>query len=412
VLTTTLPHAAWAQLGYRVQPILRAGDRVGDRVIRAPSGRFGVLRLNEDGRFAVAAGDAAGGEMLLEYGEGTVTPIVLAGGAAPDGAWPARPVLGGPGLLNASGDLLFSVGRDPNSEFVDATYLWDARARQVKVIARAGMQSTVGQSLIHGGGFISTLNDRGEVGLVASVRNATGLEKSGVFLVTDGGQIRPVALPDQVLPDGKRLIAADFPVVNDSGAVAFRGIREGDGESPGAYLWENGQVRPVAQVRQELPNFGRVRHCFGALVNSRNRNILLQLGRPGVNEAYVILRDGEFRTVAALGQEMPGGGKLTRIHADSFSYASASGEHAFLAELADRTTAAYRIDADGRLSLLLKSGEKTDQGTITRIRSESPGDGSYGVGINGKGQLVLTLQLDGGPDTLVLLTPNPPTDPR
>jgi hypothetical protein len=402
-----LPHAAHAHSGYSVKPILTAGDRVGDRAIKKPVGGFGVLVLNDEGRFVLAAADAAGGEMLLEYGNGVLTPIVLPGGAAPDGQWPAKPVLGGPGVINATGDVLFSVTGDPNSDFLKTTYRWDASARQVKVVATAGDPSTDGRSLMHGGGYISTLNNRGEVGLVAGVKNGAGQEKGGIFLARTDGQIQPVALPDQELPDGRRLATADFPVLTDSGVIAFRGVRQGDGDSPSAYLYENGQIHPLALVGQEIPDIGKLRHCFGALANNRNRNVLLQFGRPGVNEVYAILRDGELRPVATVGQEIPGDGKIAALPADSCSYASESGEYAFLARMTDGTTAAYRIDAEGRLALLVKSGVRTDHGTLTRIRLAHPGEGSYGIGLNSKGQVVLTVQFDGGPDTLVLLTPKP-----
>src|SRR2546422_67111 len=85
------------------------------------------------------------------------------------------------------------------------------------------------------------------------------------------------------------------------------------------------------------------------------------------------------------------------------SAANEAGEHAFLAILEDNSTAAYRMDAAGKLSLILKSGTTTDLGTITQV-----GSGDAAPNLNSKGQVALTVQLDGGNDTLALLTPTAP----
>jgi hypothetical protein len=85
------------------------------------------------------------------------------------------------------------------------------------------------------------------------------------------------------------------------------------------------------------------------------------------------------------------------------------------------------LDASGNPSLILQSGMATGLGPITRIgrlgggatpnRLTSygytydtnliPGSGG-GVALNGQGQVALTVQINGGPDTVVLLTPIKP----
>jgi hypothetical protein len=60
------------------------------------------------------------------------------------------------------------------------------------------------------------------------------------------------------------------------------------------------------------------------------------------------------------------------------------------------------VDAAGNLSLVLKSGTPTELGTITKIRRD------LGGVVNSKGQVALVIQIDNGPDTLVLLTPTVP----
>jgi prepilin-type N-terminal cleavage/methylation domain-containing protein len=79
-------------------------------------------------------------------------------------------------------------------------------------------------------------------------------------------------------------------------------------------------------------------------------------------------------------------------------------------QLEHNSTAAYRMETDGSLSLLLKSGTPTDLGTITQVGVPAPADEPQGVGVamNASGQLALTARLNNGPTTLLLLTPAAP----
>lgn len=123
------------------------------------------------------------------------------------------------------------------------------------------------------------------------------------------------------------------------------------------------------------------------------------------------------RTVAQ-GQEMPGGGRLQSLQMasgyvewDTVSFASETGQHAFLATLEDGSSAAYRLDAGGKLALILKSGTTTELGKITRVGGTPTQQGlmgSHGIALNSRGQVAVSVQIDNGPDTLVLLTPAAP----
>jgi hypothetical protein len=63
------------------------------------------------------------------------------------------------------------------------------------------------------------------------------------------------------------------------------------------------------------------------------------------------------------------------------------------------------MDADGKLALVLKSSTVTDAGTITSIVHPASSPSAVGLGLNSKGQVAATVRIDGGPNTLVLLTP-------
>ena len=103
---------------------------------------------------------------------------------------------------------------------------------------------------------------------------------------------------------------------------------------------------------------------------------------------------------------MPGGGSFLSLQEVGVSSANERGQHALLAVLKDGTTAAYRLDADGRLSLILQSGATTSLGPITNV-----GQGailSRGIGLNRQGQVAVTVRVADRTDTVVLLTPRSP----
>jgi hypothetical protein len=107
---------------------------------------------------------------------------------------------------------------------------------------------------------------------------------------------------------------------------------------------------------------------------------------------------------------MPGGGfskglqEIGLAGASALSPANAAGQHAFLASLQDGSSAAYRVDETGGISLILKSGMTTELGAINEVGAPFGG----GIGINAKGQIVLPVQIDDGRVSVALLTPTTP----
>src|SRR5215212_897244 len=76
----------------------------------------------------------------------------------------------------------------------------------------------------------------------------------------------------------------------------------------------------------------------------------------------------------------------------SYSYTSSTGGNAFTAALAGGDAGIYRIDADGKLSLIVKSS-----GLGAKLVSDS-----WFITINGKGEIVLPVRFTGDKvDTLI-----------
>jgi hypothetical protein len=99
---------------------------------------------------------------------------------------------------------------------------------------------------------------------------------------------------------------------------------------------------------------------------------------------------------------MPGGGRLAAI--GSVSFASEAGQHVFLATL-DNGTAAYLLDAEGSISVVLKSGALTGLGRVAVVGSGSTVLPSSGIGLNSRGQIALPVRIDAHPPMILLATP-------
>jgi hypothetical protein len=141
-------------------------------------------------------------------------------------------------------------------------------------------------------------------------------------------------------------------------------------------------------------------------LNNQNRNVLLTglvESAAGHVPCPYLLADGVLKPLALPGTPMPGGGTFLTLQDAGVSRASEAGQHAFLALLQDGSTAAYRVEPGGQLSLILKSGTATPLGTVTNV-----GQGSLlsrGVCLNRQGQVALTVRIADLVDTVVLLTP-------
>jgi hypothetical protein len=68
-----------------------------------------------------------------------------------------------------------------------------------------------------------------------------------VFYVAPNGSVTPIAVPDQTLPDGRKIAAAEDPSLNDWGTVAFLARPEGETRYR-AYAWQQGTITPIASA--------------------------------------------------------------------------------------------------------------------------------------------------------------------
>jgi hypothetical protein len=420
VALTPLGAGSARAAGYSVAPIVKFGDTVGTRLIQTGlDGTFEIGALNDNGQISLVTENAAGGELLIQYSNGTLTPIVVGGGAVPGGQWLTDVGILSPVAMNQHGNMAFAA--DVQSGAFDGlgTYLWNATSSQFTAVAVHGMPQEFELTFARGGNWLTDINNSDEVAFTATVGTATGEQLGGDFFLGQDHVLKAIARPGDVLGDGTVILDACNPSLNDAGVVAFSARRVQDSTNThhpnSAFLWQGGIVRNLAPVGALLPDGKQISNVVGSWVNNHNSNVLLAVNTtppgdaPTTTEAPVSLylwSNGTFTPVAIPGQTMPDGSKLVTIQDFGVSYANDLGQHAFIGVLDDGNPAAYLMNADGTLSLILKSGTTTNLGLILNL-GEGAGTSS-GIALNSKGQVVLTAFIDLGVDTVYLLTPTGP----
>jgi hypothetical protein len=399
---------------YAMQRIAGVGDRVGDLQI-PPTYTFFLGSLNDAGQLLIDAGafDSSQPDFLIRYADGPSIPIMAPGIEGPMGLWPKDVTADGISSMNQRGDLVFAAARRYNGNPL-GTFLWNSQTGKATAVALKGMPAVQNLTFTEPAGFSPVINNRNEIAFPAAVKNPAGPSGAGLFFLARDGQLLPVALPGQQLPDGGKINLNLFslPSLNDGGQVAFLARRPAD-KQDSAYVWELGTISPVVTVGTAAPGGGKITAVSSVLLNNQNRSVLVAAGIGGSarHGLYRAAAD-QVTPVAVPGQEMPGGGRFSTLQnafpfSEGFrclgvSAANGVGQHVLLATLEDGTTAAYLMDPDGKLSLILKSGTTTELGRITTVGGPSP------ASLNGKGQVALDVRIDGGPETIALLTPIAP----
>jgi hypothetical protein len=404
---------AGADTPYTSQPIFKVGDRVGG-VDTKPNG-ISLQALNDRGQilFGTLTAQNPQGAAVQRYADGQFTPLFVAGGEGPVGLWPKDTGGRAPNSMNQAGNVVYSVLRANTGDDL-GTFLWDAQAGKATPILTKGMPATDSLTF-EGGNWSPMINNHNEIALPGWGQDKPNHSWAGIFRYGTDGKLQPIVLTDQTMPDGRKLANVWRPSFNDAGVMTFLGSAASDNEDS-AYLWKEGTISPVAGLGMDAPEGGKIRDVRAALLNNKNGSVLVMASRSAEGPLGLYrFADGKLTALAVPGQTMPDGAKLSDIplQYSGVSPANELGQHAFLTRLQDGSTAAYRLDPDGTLSLILKSGTDTSLGKITLVGTAArPSGGAIGwgagIGLNSQGQVALTVSIDRGPTTLVLLTPGSP----
>jgi hypothetical protein len=409
--------AGAAGLAYQIQPLLQGGRLPSGEWpagIPIPASKFTVAcPLNDRGQLLIDLGtdDGTKPDTILQYANGGFTPILVAGSPGPVGTWPKDVFNFGPAPqdMNQQGDVVFAVRSRGSNPL--GTFLWNAVTQTVTPVALKGMPAGGGLTFTTAYGGSPAINNRGEIALAASVQGAAGTNGPALFFRAADGGLQPILLPGQALPDGTkaRTDSSPQPSIDDTGRVAFLTRRQGD-KQYSAYVWEQGTLAPVLTEGTMTPQ-GAVTSVTSVFLSHQDRSLLITAGIGGSRQQGIYrISTGQITPLVVPGQVMPDGSHFATIQnvgAESegqlltpagLSDGNDAGQRVFMATLEDGATAAYLLDADGKLSLILKRGMTTDLGPITDVML-SP------AGPNHAGQVALTVTINHGPQTLLLLTP-------
>jgi hypothetical protein len=392
---------------------------------------FAIYQMNDHGQISpvTKTQESNSHQVLGVLSNGQFTPIAAGGGPSPDGkTWPTNMSVAWYADINESGNVAFvPVDGSGNSLGV---YFWDATKHSVNPLATPETPAT-GDLAFASGGIDggAALNNRDEVAFVAPVKAASGSAGEGVFLRRADGHIDPVALPGDALPGqggelrtggvGASPAVGGFLGLNDAGQVTFPAL--GTGIKPVAngfstdsvYRWDNGTISLLAESGTVIPGLGTSVGSNAHGPNNQNNKVLLSTWTaniPGIS-GILLWDQGQLVPVLLQGQELPGGGQYKAGPIDG-ARPNELGQYPFVVQFQENGkigAGAYRVDADGKLSLIARTGMTTPLGTLTRISPFFWGtSGSSGIGINRQGQVALIAAIDNGPEAILLLTPKSP----
>jgi hypothetical protein len=404
--------SAQADTTYRMQVIAKVGDQVGNSTIT----HFGAVGdLNNTGALMVSVEMPGGNRAALQYSSGRMVAVVVAGLAGPSGNWPEPVGIQNPIRMNQKGDAALNVAL--GNEYFHGAYFWDFAAQKLSTVAEMGMPAVPGFKFGRNiRALAPAINNRDEVAIGLYGETDAGSDGIGIILVGRDGAMQPVALPDQLVSDGARISPVGSLILNDSGLAVFLAQRDKDeARSASAYLWEKGTLTPLVLVGADAPGGARVARVSAVRVSNQGRKFLVaaHLDNDPDRAGLFFAADGRLRAVAVPGQEMPGGGKLDTIPERStntghtlahpnISGATETGEYAFQADLEDGSQAIYRLGADEKLSLVVRTGTKTDLGVIATLNPNP------GVTLNDHGQGAVIIETDAGAELLAVLSPIQP----
>src|SRR5262249_13832002 len=153
------------------KPILALGGSVGKIPI---DGHFDIGKMNDRGQIAFVTGNVDGDEVLAQYSDGELIPIVNGGADALGGQWGTNNGIEAPVNMNELGNIVFATELLVGNQTDVQTFLWDAQKRAITAVAKKGMTAVRNMAFEAGGSSTPAINIHNDIALVATVRNAQG----------------------------------------------------------------------------------------------------------------------------------------------------------------------------------------------------------------------------------------------
>jgi len=230
--------------------------------------------------------------------------------------------------INRAGSVAFAAavsgGRTVEGIFV-------ASRGRVRPVARAGESAPGLPSGTLANLDYPALNDRGDVAFLATVRR--GRETIEAIYVLTRGQLRKVVAQEDPAPAGGTFAAFGAPVLNNSGAVAFSAVIEGPAVPGGVFIAHGSRLRMLVGAGDETPLGGIFAKLSERVALNEAGTVAFTgvlKGAP-VEAAIVRVEQDRLRKVVALGDLAPGGGAFANF--GFWPALSAAGSVAFIAAL-------------------------------------------------------------------------------
>jgi len=307
VLRGRATEAFFLASGSRIVRIAAEGDAAPGGGTLSGFARHPVPGLNDAGvvTFAAAITGGRGVEGIFVSRNGRVQVVAVAGMAAPGIAAGTLAALDSP-AINNRGDVVFLSTVRRGRETTEAIYVASGRTLR-KVIAQ-------GEPAPAGGTFAGfgppAVNDRGVVAFAAVV---DGPAVPGGLFVNDGQRTRMLVGAGDDTPIGG--IFAKFSerlALNDAGAVAFTAVLNNSPAREAVFVRDGVAVRKVAAIGDAAPDGGAFAH-FGpwpALAADGSVGFAASLDHAPADIALFVVAAGKSRRVVALGETLPGAGRL------------------------------------------------------------------------------------------------------
>jgi hypothetical protein len=288
-----------------------------------------VAPINSKGQVAffatVVRGRASEGFFLASGAR--LSKLVVDGDPAPGGGrfsgFGRHPVP----ALNDAGELAFSAAV-AGSKAVEGIFV--ASPRGLKAVALAGGPAPDIQSGTFANVDTPTINDRGDVAFLATVRR--GRESLEAIYLYSGGRTRKVVAQGDPAPAGGAFAGFGPPSLNGKGLVVFGGVVEGRSVPGGLFLSKDGTIRMLVGAGDETPDGGIfAKFSERVALNEAGTvafNAMLK-GAPTSGAIFVI--DDRVRRIAGLGDAAPGGGVFS--HFGLWPSLSAAGAVVFAASV-------------------------------------------------------------------------------
>jgi hypothetical protein len=307
LLRSSAEEGLFLSSGGRTLRLAAVGDSVpgGERI--AGFGEHPGIAINEAGAVAFAArltgGKATSGVFLAQNGK--LASVALSGAAAPDVSGGTLADFEAP-ALNDAGEVTFLAALRRGREASEAIYVW-RRGQLVKVAA-------AGDAAPSGGNFTSfavpALNNNGDIAFGALVEQGPVL--GGIYVVS-GRERRLVLAAGNPAPTGG--IFARFSEqleLNDAGAIAFSAVLREGGPGSALFVIENDVPRTIVATGDAAPGGGSFAAFASWPVLSQSGAVAFIASLDGgPNGLGVFLAGPEgLKRVATVGDTLPGGDRL------------------------------------------------------------------------------------------------------